>query len=339
MLEGVTVLDLSSVGPGARCSWILADLGADVVKIVAPRSAGRIDPPFHSYGAGRGTRRIEIDLKNDAERFLKMADGADVIIESFRPGVVDRLGIGYDVVYKRNKRIVYAAITGYGQHGPSARWAGHDINYLAIGGYLATQGNVLPGATVADSAGGGMHAAISILAALLRREKWASGAYLDVSTTNGVLFLMALQIDQYLATGEEAKPGTTLLTGKYACYDVYECRDGKSVSVGAIEGQFFKNLCDALGLSELATAQFDDERQDEIRTAFYDAFAQRDRDDWVRELAPKDTCVAPVLSVAEAAAAFPQVEVEASEHGRIRQLASTIAGSVLAAEREARGRR
>ncbi len=339
MLEGVTVLDLSSVGPGSRCAWILADLGADVVKIVAPASAGRIDPPFHSYGAGRGTRRIEIDLKRDPEAFLMLADDADVIIESYRPGVADRLGIGYDVVHKRNPRIVYAAITGYGQHGPSAGWAGHDINYLGVGGYLATQGNALPGATVADSAGGGMHAAISILAALLRREKWASGAYLDVSTTNGVLFLMALQIDQYLATGEEAKPRSTLLTGKYACYDVYECRDGRTISVGAIEGQFFSNLCDALGLPELTSAQFDDDRQDEIRRALAEKFAQKDRDEWVSELAPKDTCVAPVLSVAEAAEVFPHVDTDVAGHGRIRQLASTIAGSVLAAEREARGRR
>jgi alpha-methylacyl-CoA racemase len=328
VLEGVTVLDLSSVGPGARCSWILTDLGADVTKIVAPASAGRIDPPFHSYGAGRGTRSVEIDLKNDTEAFLKLADDVDVIIESFRPGVADRLGIGYDVVRKRNPRIIYAAITGYGQNGPSARWAGHDLNYLAVGGYLACQGNALPGATVADSAGGGMHAAISILAALLRREKWASGAYLDVSTTNGVLFLMALQIDQYLATGEEAAPRTTLLTGKYACYDVYPCGDGKFVSVGAIEGHFFRNLCEGLGVPELAASQFDDDRQDEIRATLRRIFATRDRDDWVNDLAPKDTCVAPVLSVAEAAEVFPQREVDHPEHGRFRQLGSTIAGSV-----------
>jgi alpha-methylacyl-CoA racemase len=328
VLEGVTVLDLSSVGPGARCSWILADLGADVVKIVAPASAGRIDPPFHSYGAGRGTRRIEIDLKTDKNTFLDLAAGADVIIESYRPGVADRLGIGYDTVRELNPRIVYAAITGYGQHGPSARWAGHDLNYLAVGGFLACQGNALPGATVADSAGGGMHAAISILAALLRREKWASGAYLDVSTTNGVLFLMALQIDQFLATGEEAAPGTTLLTGKYACYDVYECRDGKSISVGAIEAQFFRNLCEALGLPELASAQFDDAKQDDLRAALGAAFKAKVRDDWVSELAPKDTCVAPVLSVSEAAAVFPLRDVVHPEHGRFSQLGATIAGSV-----------
>jgi len=341
LLAGVTVLDHSTVGPAARATAALRDLGATVVKVAAPVSAARIDPPFYAYGAHREMKRVRLDLKSDdgVSRFLGLVADSDAVVEAFRPGVADRLGVGYDACRKANPRIVYCAISGYGSSGPYARWAGHDINYLAVGGYLATQGNALPGATVADSAGGGMHAAISILAALLRREKWASGAYLDVSTTNGVLFLMALQIDQYLATGEEAGPGTTLLTGKYACYDTYECRDGKAVSVGAIEAQFFRNLCEALGLPELAAAQFDDDRQDEIRKALAEAFAQKDRDVWVSELAPKDTCVAPVLSVAEAAHAFPQLDVDLPEHGRIRQLASTIAGSVMAAEREARKRR
>jgi alpha-methylacyl-CoA racemase len=321
MLEGFTVLDLSSVGPGPRCSWLLADLGADVVKVVAPPSAGRIEPPFHSYGAGRGTRRVEIDLKDDPEAFLTLAADADAIVESFRPGVADRLGIGYEAVRERNPKIVYAAITGYGQDGPMSQWAGHDLNYLAVCGYIACQDNALPGATVADSAGGGMHAAMSILAALLRRERRGEGAYLDVNTTNGALYLMALQIDQFLATGEEAGPRTTLLTGKYACYDVYECADGKWLSVGAIEGQFFRNLCEALGRGELAAAQYDDDRQDELRRAMRDAFASRGRDDWVAELAPKDTCVAPVLSVSEVAATFPTQEAP----GGFRQLAPLVA--------------
>jgi alpha-methylacyl-CoA racemase len=324
MLDGFTVLDLSSVGPGPRCSWVLADLGADVVKIVAPTSANRIEPPFHTYGAGRGTRRVEIDLKSDAASFLALCESADAVIESFRPGVADRLGVGYTAVRERNPKIVYAAITGYGQTGEFAQWAGHDINYLAMSGYVACQSNVVPGATVADSAGGGMHAAISILAALLRRERTGEGAYLDVSTTNGALYLMGLQIDQFLATGEEAGPRTTLLTGKYACYDTYECADGKWVSVGAIESQFFRNLCEALGVAELAAAQFDDERQDEVRSALRSAFATRDRDAWVSELAPKETCVAPVLSVAEVAATFPTQDA-----GGFQQLKPLIAGSVI----------
>jgi alpha-methylacyl-CoA racemase len=329
MLDGTTVFDLSSVGPGARCTWLLADLGADVVKVVAPPSAGRIDAPFHSYGAGRGTRRVEIDLKSDKEVFLDLAATADVVVESYRPGVADRLGVGFKAVRAVNPRIVYAAVTGYGQTGPAAAWAGHDLNYLGVGGYLACQDNALPGATVADSAGGGMHAAISILAALLRRERTGEGAYLDVSTTNGVLFLMALQIDQYLATDEEAAPGTTLLTGRYACYGVYQCRDGKWLSVGAIEGMFFHNLCRALECEQYAAHQFDDNQQDEIRAVLRAAFATRDRDDWVAELAPLDTCVAPVLAVSEVPDRFADLVREAThpEHGAFRQLGPLVAGS------------
>ncbi len=327
MLEGVTVLDLSSVGPGSRCTWLLADLGADVVKIVAPPSAGRIDPPFHSYGAGRGTRRIEIDLKADKEAFLDLAETADVVVESYRPGVADRLGVGYEAVRARNPKIVYAAITGYGQSGAMATWAGHDVNYLGMAGLLASQGNALAGATVADSAGGGMQAAISILAALLRRDRTGEGAYLDVSTTNGVLYLMALQIDQYLATGEEAAPGATLLTGRYACYDVFQCRDGKWLSVGAIESQFFHNLCRALECEQYGDHQFDDKQQDEIRATFSTTFATKDRDEWVAELAPLDTCVAPVLSVSEVPERFPDLvqDAEHPEHGSFRQLGPLIA--------------
>lgn len=339
LLSGITVLDLSAVGPGSRCTWLLADLGADVVKIAAPASAGRIDPPFHSYGAGRGTRRVEIDLKgeNGTAEFLRLAADADAIVESYRPGVADRLGIGYAAVREVNPRIVYAAVTGYGQSGPSASWAGHDLNYLAAAGFLACQGNALPGATVADSAGGGMHAAVSILAALLSCERTGEGTYLDVSTTNGVLYLMALQVDQFLATGEEAAPGTTLLTGRYACYDVYECGDGQWVSVGAIESAFFRNLCRALGCDEYAAHQFADDRQDEIRAAFRAAFASRDRDDWAAELAPLDTCVAPILTVAEVPERFPELvhEVTHPEHGTFRQLRPVVAGAGHAAARSA----
>ena len=245
--------------------------------------------------------------------------------------MADRLGIGYGAVRTRNPRIVYASVTGYGQTGSLAGWAGHDLNYLAVGGYLAAQGNVLPGATVADAAGGGMQAAISILAALLRRERTGEGCYLDVSTANGVLYLMALQIDQFLATGEEAAPRRTLLTGRYACYDVYPCRDGRWISVAAIEAVFFRNLCRALGREHFADAQYDDARQDEIRAAFRAVFATRDRDEWVADLAPQDTCVAPVLSVGEVPGMFGHLVREAShrEHGTFRQLGPLVAGSEL----------
>lgn len=342
-LDGVTVLDLSTVGPASRATRILADYGAMVVKVgaVAKRGAVQVRPPFHSYGAGRGMKRIRLDLKAPAAKaaFLRLAATADVLVESFRPGVVKRLGIGYEDVRRVNERLVYCSTSGYGQDGPYAGWAGHDINYLAVGGYLACSepradgGPPIPGATVADSAGGGMHAVIAILAALVRRGVTGKGQYLDVAAAEGVLSLMSLSIDQYLATGEVAAPRETLLTGRYACYDLYPARDGKWLSVGAIEPHFFANLCRALGLERYAAHQMDDALQDEIRAAFRSAFAARDRDDWVRELAPVDTCVAPVYSIPELVS-DPQfesrgvfMEAEEAEHGPFRQVAPLLAGS------------
>src|SRR5437899_338884 len=168
LLAGVTVLDHSTVGPAARATAALRDLGATVTKIAAPASAARIDPPFYAYGAHRSMRRVRLDLKSQegVDRFLLEVRAADAVVEAFRPGVADRLGIGYEACKKANPRIVYCAISGYGSSGPYAGWAGHDINYLAVGGFLATQGRradggpAFPGATIADAAGGGLHAAL-----------------------------------------------------------------------------------------------------------------------------------------------------------------------------------
>ena len=344
LLEGVVVLDLSTVGPGSRCTSMLADFGADVLKVSRPPGTGGIEPPWFSYGAGRRTRVVRLDLKSDAGRtaLLDLAATAHVLVESYRPGVAERLGIGYAAVSERNRGIVYASLTGYGADGPCAQWAGHDLNYLAVSGFLATQGRradggpALPGATVADSAGGGMHAALAIVAALYRSQRTSGGEHLDVAATEGMLSLMSLQLDQYLATDSEPGPGSTLLTGKYACYDVYQARDGGWLAVGAIETKFFANLCRLLGLESLAAAQYDDHRQDEVRSALRDVFATRDRDEWVDLLADHDTCVAPVLSVAEvtrhphhlARNVFSQVEHH--HHGRVRQVGPVLAGTAAA---------
>jgi alpha-methylacyl-CoA racemase len=338
MLENIRVLDLSSVGPASRASRWLADYGADVIKVapVAKDGGVQIEPPFHSYGAHRLMRRICCDLKSDTGRdaFLRLADTAQVIVESFRPGVVDALGIGYDTVERRNPTIVYCSTSGYGQDGPNAHYAGHDLNYLAVGGFLATThpradgGPPVPGATVADSAGGGMHAALAICAALAG----GAGAYLDVSASDGVLALMSLSIDEYLATGVEPGPRHALLTGKYACYDTYRCADDKWVAVAAIEPRFYANLCHALGCERWTAHQMDDDVQDRIRADFATAFASKPRDEWVDRLAPADTCVSPVLSVAEVVE-HPQftarrrfVEAEHPTHGRFRQTAAVLAG-------------
>jgi len=341
-LAGVVVLDLSTVGPGTRCTRLLADYGARVVKIGAPpRKAGvQVEPAFWAYSARRGWQQARIDLKAPEGRdaFLALAAKADVVLESYRPGVVARLGIGYEDVRRVNPRIVYCSTSGYGQTGPAAAWAGHDLNYLALGGYLHTSGRgaggkpPLPGATIADSAAGGMHAALSILAALLGRERTGEGAYLDVSVVEGVLSLMSLSIDEHLATGAHPAPGHDVLTGRYAYYDTYRCRDGKWLAVGAIEPHFYRNLVKALGCERWQEHQNDDAAQEQIRADFAAAFAMRDRDDWVAELAPGDCCVAPVYTIEELAR-DPQLaargaiaDAEDASGRRFRQLAPALAG-------------
>jgi alpha-methylacyl-CoA racemase len=309
-LDGIRVLDLASVGPGARASRILADYGADLVKVGAVPRAGAVQivPPYYAYSGNRNGRRALFDLKSEGgrEAFLRLAQSADVLIESFRPGVVDRLGIGDRAVRERNPQIVYCSTSGFGQTGPRSGWAGHDLNYLGVGGFLDCSGRrqdgrpALPGATVADIAAGGMQAAMAVMAALVRRSATGEGEFLDVSIADGVLAMMSLYADEYLATGVEPGPGHYILTGRYACYDVYTCSDGRFVAVAAIEPPFWRNLCTRLGLERFVDHQLDDERQDEIRAAMAAAFATRTRDEWVAELGPADTCVSEVNSVAEA---------------------------------------
>ena len=278
------------------------------------------------------------------EAFLRLVERADVVIESFRPGVVDRLGIGYEAVSARNPGVVYCSTSGYGQDGPHSQWAGHDLNYLAISGFLDCTGRdeqgkpPVPGATVADSAGGGMHAVMAILAALVRRANSGAGAYLDVAAADGILGIMALMVDEYLATGEPQGPGPGLLLGRYACYDTYKTRDGGWLSVAAIEPKFWANLCTLLELEQWAKRQYDEDAREEIRADVARVLLTRDRDEWARELAPADTCVAPVLSVSEvvtdeqylARGAF--VDATHPEHGAFRQIGHAFAGTVRPAE-------
>jgi alpha-methylacyl-CoA racemase len=336
------VLDLSTVGPAARCTRLLSDYGARVIKVgpVPTADATPIEPAFFAYSGHRGMLRMLVDLKEDdgREAFLSLAAAADVVVESFRPGVVDRLGIGYDAVQARNPAIVYCSTSGYGQEGPHAGWAGHDLNYLAVGGFLAmsTPGAdgapPLPGATVADAAAGGMHAALAITAALAGRATSGTGAYLDVAVADGVLWLMSLPIDEQLALDTEPAPGHDILSGRFACYATYRTRDAKWLAVGAIEAKFFANLCAVLGCEELATSQYDESAQPRLRTALAEAFARRTRDEWVELLAGADTCVAPVLDVADVVDdpqfSARQVVATASHptEGELRQLAPLLAG-------------
>lgn len=341
-LAGTTVLDLASVGPAARCTRLLSDYGAEVVKVgPVPAAAGaQIEPPFYAYSGQRGTRRALLDLKADAGRraFLALAATADVVVESFRPGVADRLGVGYRAVQDVNPAVVYCSTSGYGQSGPRAAWAGHDLDYLAVGGYLAATGPradggpPIPGATLADAAAGGMQAALAVAAALVGRATTGHGAHLDVSVADGVLWLMSLSVDEHLATGSEPGPGHDMLTGRYACYDTYRAADGRWLAVAAIEHRFFANLCRALGCERWVAHQLDDAVQAEVRSDFAAAFATQGRDHWVALLAGADTCVAPVLAVSEVAedpgfaARGAVVEARHPARGPFRQLGPVLAG-------------
>jgi alpha-methylacyl-CoA racemase len=340
LLTGYIVFDLASVGPAARTSRWLADYGASVVKVgpTPKHGATQIKPVFHAYAGHRGMQRVLIDLKDPAGRdaFHRLAESADVIIESFRPGVVDRLGIGYEAVSAVNPTVVYCSTTGFGQAGPYAMWAGHDLGYLGVGGFLdcsgrdADGGPAIPGATVGDSAAGGMHAAMSILTALLHRSTTGEGAYLDVAVVDGVVALMSLLVDEYLATGRVPGPRSGVLTGRYAWYAVYECADGKWVAV--IEPHFFVNLCNGLGCEQWLEHQYDDTMQEQMRDDFRAAFATRTRDEWVAQLGPADACVAPVYSIPELvddphlAARKVIVDAHSSEHGDMRQVGWVLAG-------------
>ena len=343
LLEGVTVLVLASVGPAARAARWLADWGATVVEVgPIPRDRDlQITPPTHAYAAHRGMRRLMVDLQaeNGRNAFLRLAAKADVVIESFRPGVVDRLGVGYEAVRVLNPGIVYCSTTGYGQTGPRSSWAGHDLNYLAVGGYLHCSGRderggpALPGATVADSAAGGLHAVAAVCAALVARAATGEGVHLDVSVADGVLALMSLVIDEHLAEGVQPGPREGLLTGRYAWYDLYQAADGGWLAVAAIEPKFFANLCHILGCEQWIDRQYDDDVET-MRADFTAAFASRNRDDWVAELAPADACVSPVLDVPGVVAdgqygargAF--VEVTHPTSGRLRQVGAPLARQV-----------
>ncbi len=341
-LAGVRILDLASVGPAARASSILADYGADIVKVApVPRDAARqVVPHHHAYSGQRRTRRVQIDLKADAGRdvFLDLVDSADVVIESFRPGVLERLDLGWDTLSARRPGIILCSTSGHGQTGPRAHDAGHDIDYQALAGGLAASERApgdkpgLPGATFADSAGGGMHAVIAIMAALLRRHTTGTGEHLDVSITDGVLNLTSLMIDEHLATGAVPGPGHDVLSGRYACYGTYRCEDGRWVAVGAIETKFFAELCRVLGCPDRAADQYDDGAQPELRVAIAEAFATRTRTEWLAVFDGVDACVAPVYTIDEVTHDHQLVDrgvvVEAHHpvHGRFRQLGPVLAG-------------
>jgi alpha-methylacyl-CoA racemase len=317
-LDGVRVLDLSRLLPGGYATLMLAELGADVVKVEQPGRGDyiRAFPPYTTDGRSalhatlnRGKRSVAIDLStvDGVAAFRELARAADVLVESFRPGVADRLGVGYAQLRAANPGLVYVAISGYGATGERAGVAGHDINYLGIAGVLGLTGTPAagpwqPAVQVADIGGGALPAVIAVLAALRVRDRTGEGQFCDVSMTDGAQAWLQLYAAAHAVTGQLPRPGVEQLSGGLACYRVYGCADGRQVAVGALEPQFFTRLLDVLGLPELAGWHLDPARQAELTERIAAVFATRPRDDWAAAFAGVDACVTPVLDLAEALA-------------------------------------
>ncbi|HET7293946.1 MAG TPA: CaiB/BaiF CoA-transferase family protein [Vicinamibacteria bacterium] len=311
-LDGVRVLDLTRYIPGPYCTMLLGDLGADVVKVeepflgdptrVVPPAAGE-DSALHA-ALNRNKRSVAVDLRSDegAAIVRRLAAASDVLVEAYRPGVLERRGLGPAALLATNPRLVYCSVTGFGQEGTLRSRAGHDITYLARSGFLGASVGadgrpVLPPTQVADMAGA-LVATLGILAALQARERTGRGQHVDASMSDGMRALLTVPAARRLAGGPHANE----LSGAYACYNVYRCRDGRYLAVGALEPKFWEALCEALGHPALARAQWDEARQGELVRTLAATFATRDRDAWVESLAARDACVEPVLDLDEALA-------------------------------------
>jgi crotonobetainyl-CoA:carnitine CoA-transferase CaiB-like acyl-CoA transferase len=312
-LRGIKVLDMTWVGPGPFCTTLLGDLGADVIKIheAHPEQRGglilQVFPNSSDFPGFRNCKTLGLNLKTKEGRkiFYDLSKTADVVIEGSRPGVMKRLGIDYATIKKINPAIVYASLTGYGQDGPYRDLVGHDINYISIGGLLGITGTpggepIIPGIPVADFAGGGLSAAVAILAALMAREKTGKGQFIDVSITDKMVGLMSIWINPYLTWGIACQRGETWLSGQWPWYNVYETKDRKYISIGALEAGFYANLCHLLGREDFIEHQYaEGEKRDEIFHYFKKTFKTKTRDEWVTILRQEDTCVAPVYSIEE----------------------------------------
>jgi len=320
-LEGIRVLDLTRLLPGAICTLLLADMGADVVKVEEPGSGDymRWYPPLRDgqsvlfNALNRNKRSVTLNLKSEAGRelFLDMCRQADVVVEGNRPGVMARIGLAWPVLRECNPGLIMCAITGYGQNGPFSQRAGHDLNYMAIAGALSMNGRrgEAPhplAVQVADIGGGGQAAATAILGALLSVARGGKGRYLDVSMTDGAFSWLAVPLAQVSTQGSIPR-GMHRLTGRYACYGVYECADGRFMSVGALEPKFWRTLCEALGRPDLIESQYaEGEAQERLRSEVASVFASRSRDEWSQALGGLDVCCEPVLELEEVAA-HPQI--------------------------------
>jgi crotonobetainyl-CoA:carnitine CoA-transferase CaiB-like acyl-CoA transferase len=339
-LAGIRVLDLSLQLPGPFCTMMMADHGADVVKVDEP--APRVRNPFAGEEWGqspadrylnRGKRSLTLNLKAEEGKkiFRALAASADVVVEGFRPGVVERLGVDYATLSAQNPRLVYCSVSGYGQTGPMRIVAGHDINYISYAGILGLCGRegsppAIPPVQIGDLFGGALMALSGILMALHSRQATGRGRWVDVSMTDGALSMLSIHAAAVLAEMPSPERGGMMLTGMFPCYETYRCACGGYVSVGPLEAWFWDDFLKAIGREDLAGLQYaTGEEGARAKAELSKVFLSKTRDEWVAFFAGKDICVSPVLTLSEALS-HPQarargmvVEVESPFGGRDRQ--------------------
>ncbi len=314
-LEGLKILDLARLGPGPHAAQILGDFGADIIKVEPPSRGGReLTMPDVLR---RNTRSMRLNLKKPEGRevFGKLVAQVDVVVEGFRPGVARKLGMDYDSLVKIKRDIISVSLSGLGQDGPYARVAAHDLNYQSLAGVPHMTGDrdgapKIPGNAIADDAGG-ISAALAVMIAVHHKNRTGEGQYVDFAMVDTLLNMMMLQLDEVQRTGVSPRRGETDLSGKYAFYNIYECADGRYVSLGTFEPWFWEELCGLLGVPEFGQRQYPEtEAEREAQKAtLREIFLLKPRDEWVDSLMLKDTCVTPVLSLDE---------VMANEHHRAR---------------------
>ena len=306
-LSGLKILEIAGIGPGPFAAMMLSDMGADVLRIDRAGSVGRASGPSRDI-MNRGRRSVAVDLKHPegVETVLRLVEGADALLEGFRPGVMERLGLGPEVCLARNPRLVFGRMTGFGQEGPLANAAGHDINYIALAGTLEAIGRkgerpLAPLNLVGDFGGGGMLLAFGVLCALQERVQSGKGQVVDAAMVDGAAVLMTMMHGMQAVGFWNDERGTNLLDSGAHFYDVYETADGKYVSVGSIEPQFYAQLVELSGLdSEELPAQMDRSQWPAVKLRIMEIFKSKTRDEWCEIMEGTDVCFAPVLSMQEA---------------------------------------
>ena len=326
-LDGILALDLSRLLPGPYASAMLANFGAEVIKIEKPGEgdyARDSQPRINGKGAvfetiNRGKKSVALDLKDDKgkEAFLLLAEKADIVLDGFRPGVMDQLGLGYKKLRRLNPKLIYAALTGYGQDGLYTQKAGHDLNYIALGGVLDLVGNtegapLMPGMQIADVAAGSLPTVIGILLALQARNASGKGQMVDIAMLDGILGLLPVQVADYTATKRKPKRNNERLFGRYACYNIYPARNGRYLALGALEPKFWQNLCRVLEREDMIEDQYTEgDRQQVLMAELTRIFQKKEVNDWMEIFENEDVCISEVRDVAHAVQ---------DEHMRLREM-------------------